>query len=41
MNFYTPTKILYLHQKGWNQKTSFEKVLRALLRAFPESIGEV
>ena len=34
-------KILYLHQEGWDQKTSFERALRALMRAFPESIGEV
>ena len=34
-------KILYLHQEGWDQKTSFERALRALMRAFPESIGWV
>ena len=33
--------ILYLDQEGWDQKASFEKALRALMRAFPESIGEV
>ena len=34
-------KILYLHQEGWDQKTSSEGALRALVRAFPESIGGV
>ena len=33
--------ILYLDQEGWDQKTSFEKALTELMRAFPESIGEV
>ena len=33
--------ITYLHQGDWNQKASFERALRALMRAFPESIGEV
>ena len=34
-------KILYLHQGGWDQKTSFERALTALVKAFPESIGGV
>ena len=34
-------KILYLHQEGWDQKTSFEGGMRALVGVFPESIGEV
>ena len=34
-------KILYLHQEGWDQKTSFEKAVRALMRDFPESIDVV
>ena len=34
-------KIVYLHQEGWDQKTSSERAFRALMRAFPESIGEV
>ena len=34
-------KILYPHQEGWNQKISFERGLRALMRAFPKSIGRL
>ena len=34
-------KILYLYQEGWDQKTSFERALRVLVRAFPESIDEI
>ena len=33
--------ITYLYHGVWNQKASFERVLRALMRAFPESIGGV
>ena len=31
--------ITYLYHGVWNQKASFERVLRALMRAFPESIS--
>ena len=34
-------KILYLNQEGWDQKKSFERAVRALMRAFPESIDGV
>ena len=34
-------KILYLHQGDWDKKTSFERALAALMKAFPKSIGEV
>ena len=34
-------KILYIQQEGLDQKTSFERTLRALMRAFPESIDGV
>ena len=34
-------KIVYLHQGGCDQKTSFERALRALMRAFTESIDAV
>ena len=34
-------KILYIQQEGWDQKTSFDRTLRALMRAFPESIDGV
>ena len=29
-------KMLYLHQECWDQKISFERALKALMRAFPE-----
>ena len=34
-------KILYLHQEGWDEKASFERALKALMKSFPERIGEV
>ena len=34
-------KILYLNQEGWDQKTSFESAMRALMGAIPESIDGV
>ena len=34
-------KTLHLHQEGLDQKTSFQRALKALMRAFPESIGGV
>ena len=33
--------ITYLHQGVWDQKASFERALRKLMRVFPESIGGV